>query len=102
MFVGVGRVEFFIHHANSLKAKRQVVRKLTDQVRNKFNVACAEVGAGNLWQRTVIGVSVVGNDASLVNAQLDKIVNYMDSLHLAEMINQEMEIIQYADGERFS
>ena len=41
-------------------------------------------------------------DASLVNAQLDKIVNYMDSLHLAEMINQEMEIIQYADGERFS
>lgn len=101
MFVGVGRVEFFIHHANSLKAKRQVVRKLTDQVRNKFNIACAEVDAGNLWQRTVIGVSVVGNDASLVNAQLDKIVNYMDSLHLAEMINQEMEIIQYADGERF-
>jgi hypothetical protein len=47
-------------------------------------------------------VSVVGNDASLVNAQLDKIVNYMDSLHLAEMINQDMEIIQYADGERFS
>jgi uncharacterized protein YlxP (DUF503 family) len=102
MFVGVGRVEFFIHHANSLKSKRQVIRKLTDQVRNKFNVACAEVDATNLWQRTVIGVSVVGNDASLVNAQLDKIFNYMDSLHLAEMINQDMEIIQYADGERFS
>ena len=48
MFVGVGRVEFFIHHANSLKAKRQVVRKLTDLVRNKFNVACAEGGRREL------------------------------------------------------
>jgi uncharacterized protein YlxP (DUF503 family) len=101
MLVGVGQIEFFIHHANSLKAKRQVVKKLTSQVRNKFNVACSEVGGGNLWQRTVIGISVVGNDTAFVNSKLDKIINFMDSLDIAQMIDQKIEILHYSDEDMF-
>ena len=99
MFVGVGRIEFFIHHANSLKSKRQVVKKLTSLVRNNFNAACSEVAGGDLWQRTVIGVSVVGNDVSFVNSKLDKIINFMESLDIAEMVDQHIEILNYSDGD---
>lgn len=102
MFVGVGRVNFFIHHANSLKSKRQVVRKLTAQVRNKFNAACAEVAENNVWKKAVIGITIVGNDASIVNSHLDKIINFMESLELAEMTEQQVEIISYSDGEPLS
>jgi uncharacterized protein YlxP (DUF503 family) len=99
MFVGVGRVRYFIHHANSLKAKRQVVRRITAQVHGKFNAACAEVADGNLWQKTTIGVVVVGNDASFVNSHLDKIINYMESIEAAEIIDHHIEILNYSDGE---
>ena len=99
MVVGVGRMEFFIHHANSLKSKRRVVKRLVSLIKNKFNAACAEVDGGNLWQRTVIGVAVLGNDASFVNSHLDKIVNYAESLDLAEMINHQIEILSYSDGD---
>ena len=99
MVVGVGQMEFFIHHADSLKSKRRVVKRLVSLIRNKFNAACAEVAGGNLWQRTVIGVAVLGNDASFVNSHLDKIVNYAESLDLAEMINHQIEILSYSDGD---
>ncbi|MBN1573947.1 MAG: DUF503 domain-containing protein [Deltaproteobacteria bacterium] len=92
-------MEFFIHHADSLKSKRRVVKRLVSLIKNKFNAACAEVAGGNLWQRTVIGVAVLGNDASFVNSHLDKIVNYAESLDLAEMINHQIEILSYSDGD---
>jgi uncharacterized protein len=99
MVVGIAQMEFFIHHANSLKSKRRVVKKLIALIKNKFNAACAEVAGGDLWQRTVIGVAVLGNDTSFVNSHLDKIINYAESLELAEMINQQIEIMSYSDGD---
>ena len=99
MFVGVCRVVFFIHHANSLKSKRQVVKKIIANVTNKFNVACSEVAGDNLWQKAVIGMSVVGNDLSFVNSSLDKIINYIDSLNLAEIVDHQIEILNYSDGD---
>ena len=97
MFVGVGRVRFFIHHANSLKSKRQVVKGITVQVHNKFNAACAEVADGNLWQKATIGFVVVGNDASFVNSHLDKIIIYMECIEAAEIIDHNIEILNYSD-----
>jgi hypothetical protein len=36
---------------------------------------------------------VVGSDGRVLNSLLDRIIEYMDSLHLAEMIDQEIELI---------
>ncbi len=99
MVVGIAQMEFFIHHAHSLKSKRRVVKKLIYSIKNKFNAACAEVAGGDLWQRTVIGVAVLGNDTSFVNSHLDKIINYAEALELAEMTNQQIEIMSYSDGD---
>jgi len=49
-------LEIRIEGAHSLKDKRQVVRSVKDGLRNHFNVAVAELDAGNAWQRATLGV----------------------------------------------
>lgn len=55
-------IELRIEGAQSLKDKRQVVRSMKDKLRNKFNIAVAELEATDLWQRATIGaVSISGS-----------------------------------------
>ena len=90
MVVGVLRLSLYIHGAASLKDKRQVVRKVTDRLRARFNVSVAEVGDNDIWQRAVIGICAVSNDHSFVNEVLDKCAR--DAGNIAEIVNREMEI----------
>ena len=59
MIVGVCTIELRLHDAHSLKSKRQVLKSITSRVKNKFNVAIAEVDDQDVWQRAVLGVAVV-------------------------------------------
>jgi uncharacterized protein YlxP (DUF503 family) len=95
MVVGVLRLTLYIHGASSLKDKRQVVRKATDRVRARYNVAIAEVGDNDVWQRAVLGVAAVANDHSFVNEVLDKVARDVESV--AEIINRELEIETYSE-----
>lgn len=55
-------IELRIEGAQSLKDKRQVLRSMKDKLRNKFNIAVAELEATDLWQRATIGaVSISGS-----------------------------------------
>jgi|GEM_PF-157603 len=91
--VGVARVAFVIHGNRSLKEKRKVVKSLIEKSRHRFNVSVAEVAQQQAHQKATIGVSVIGSDSRLVNSLLDRIIDYMDSLHLADMVDHEIELI---------
>lgn len=93
MVVGLGCMTFRIHQCGSLKAKRKVVKSIVARIGNHFNASVAEVADNDIYQRAVIGVSLVGSDRRLVNAKLDKLFNFADDLGLAEMIDSQMEII---------
>jgi uncharacterized protein YlxP (DUF503 family) len=95
MVVGVLRLTLYIPGASSLKDKRQVLRKVTDRLRSRFNVSVAEVGDNDIWQRAVVGISAVSNDHSFVNEVLDKCVR--DTDQIAQIINREMEIETYSE-----
>src|SRR6266568_1854249 len=95
MVVGVLRLTLYIHGASSLKDKRQVLRKVTDRLRSRFNVSVAEVGDNDIWQRAVIGIAAVANDHSFVNEVLDKCAR--DAGAIAEIVNREMEIETYSE-----
>jgi len=101
MVVGVCQIELRIPENNSLKGKRQILRKICERTKNKFNISIAEVGAYDRWQRARIGVSLVGNDRRFVNACLDKVINFIDHLQLAEIIGQEFEILSYSENDGF-
>ena len=97
MFVGVARISLQIPDSGSLKAKRQVLRRVTDRVKARFNASVAEVGDNDLWQRAIVAVAVVGNDQRHVDEQLQKIMTFIDEMYVAPVIDKEMEIVPFGD-----
>ena len=93
MVIGLGIITFRLRDCRSLKGKRKIVKSIITRVRNRFNVSVAEVASQDLHQRAEVGFALVGNDQRLVNAKMDKILNMVDEIGLAEMIDTEMEII---------
>lgn len=92
MVVGTLKIEFRLSENRSLKGKRKVVRSMVDKVKSKFNVAIAEVGANDKWQKIELGVCTVGNDRRHIDSSLNHILAFLDSLYLAQIVNTEMEI----------
>lgn len=93
MTVGIARVTFRLHGNQSLKEKRKVVKSLIEKSRHRFNVSVAEVADQNLHQKATIGVAVIGSDGRVLNSILDRIIGYMDSMNLADLIQHEVELI---------
>jgi uncharacterized protein YlxP (DUF503 family) len=92
MVVGAARVELHVHGSQSLKEKRGVIRSITQRVRNRFNVSVAEVGGQDTWQIAVLGLAVAANQAPAARRKLEQAIDFIADLHLAEVIDQEVEI----------
>lgn len=92
MVVGIGIITLRLHECRSLKGKRKIVKSIVNRLRNNFNASVAEVGSNDVHQRAEIGFSLVGNDKSFINSKLDKVLNLVDALGLAEIIDTEMEL----------
>jgi len=93
MVIGICQLDLRIPENHSLKGKRHVLRKMMDRVRHRFNVAISEVGDNDLWQRAQIGICAVGNDRGHVNSSLDKVIDFIEKMHLVEMVGTEIEIL---------
>jgi len=78
---------------HSLKAKRGIVERLKNRLRNKFNVAVAEVDSMDSHQRAVLGVAYVSNDPSHANSVMDKVIDFVDRDRLVTLLESEIEII---------
>jgi uncharacterized protein YlxP (DUF503 family) len=92
MVVGTLRIELYLHDNRSLKGKRKIVRSMVDKVKHRFNVAIAEIGSNDKWQKIELGVSTVGNDRRHIDASLSTVLSFMDSLYLAEIVDSKIEI----------
>lgn len=93
MIVGAAVVELHVHGSNSLKAKRGVVRRVVDRLRQRFPLSVAEVGGQGTWQRAVIGLATVGSDARRVRQVLDRAIAFVEGLGLAEVLDSDVEIL---------
>ncbi len=98
MVVGVGRLHLRIHDNHSLKGKRQVVRKTIERVRSRFDVAIAEVGDQDLWQSVRLGFTLVGSDSRVVRSVMDRVVGFIEDLHLCEVLDVETEIMNFGEN----
>jgi uncharacterized protein YlxP (DUF503 family) len=93
MIVGVAAVELHVHASQSLKAKRGVVRSISQRVRNRFNLSVSEVGGQGSWQVAVLGISAVGSEAVVLRRVLERAITFIEDLHLAEVTHADIEII---------
>jgi uncharacterized protein YlxP (DUF503 family) len=94
MNVGVARVSLRLPENMSLKGKRQVLKSITSRVRNRFDVAAAEVDDNDNWQLATIGICCISNNKRHSNRVLSRVVNFIESARLeAEILDYEIEII---------
>ena len=98
MFVCVARLTLQIPESGSLKAKRQVLRRVTDRVKARFNVAVAEVDDQDLWQKATLGLSVVGNERRHVDEQLEKVIHFVEEMYVAPLLSRQTEIMGFGDS----
>jgi uncharacterized protein YlxP (DUF503 family) len=94
MHVGIARLELLIPENGSLKDKRMVVRSVTQRVRNRFNVAVAEVDTQDVWEVATLGIVCVSDDPRHSNEMLSKVLAFIESERLdAEVGDVQMELI---------
>ena len=94
VIVGIVSVHLRLPGNRSLKGKRRVVKGMLERVRNRFNVAIAEVGDNDLHQSALLGLSCVANDTSHAHSILDNVLASMASMYPeAEVSPESREIL---------
>src|SRR3990172_88316 len=101
MFIGVLRLTLHLPDPGSLKSKRHLLPSAIDRVKSRFNVSIGEVADNDLWQRSVVGVAAVGNDHAFVNETLDKVADFVGSMHGGQLqvLARDIVIESFPDGE---
>jgi len=94
MNIGVGKISLRLPENSSLKGKRRVLKSITTQVRNKFNVSVAEVEDHDLWQLATVGICCVSNNKRYTNEVLSKVVDFIIKGRFeVEILDYEIEIL---------
>jgi hypothetical protein len=91
MIVGVLKVELMLFASHSLKDKRRVVRSVKQQVRDRFNVAIAEVDHLDLHRRCALGIAAVSNEERGVHAMFDQIIDLVRGKHEVSLVSYDRE-----------
>ncbi len=69
------------------------MRSLTAKLRNKFNIAVAEVGDQNLWQSAVIGIACVSADGQHADEMCQKVLRFVDDHGEALVTGSHFELV---------
>ena len=93
MHIGTLTVVLYLHSADSLKDKRQILKSLIETTRHKFNISIAEVDDLDKWRKATIGVACVANDKAFVNRVLDKVVETLECNPAVEVGEVELEFL---------
>lgn len=94
--MGVVELTVAIPGARSLKARRSVVNAVKGRIQSRFNAAVSEVGDPELWQRAVLGVSVVGNDATRLEEALDAILRVAESVPDGQIVGARRDVVPWS------
>lgn len=90
--IGYLELEIHIPHAHSLKEKRAVVKRILERLKGKFNVSVSEIGEQDRWQKSLIAIVTVGTSTKVVDATLEKSVEFVEELFPGFVIGYRKEI----------
>ena len=82
-------LHIFIPESQSLKNKRGILNKLRDRLKNRFNLAFAEVDGMDKWQSSVCAITMVSNNKQILDREASKVLEFCDSFHDFEVTQAE-------------
>jgi uncharacterized protein YlxP (DUF503 family) len=92
--IGLLVIELHFPEAQSLKAKRMVVKSIKDRLRGRFNVAVAETGYLELWQRAELSAVSVNGTRTILESELEAIRRELEDHYSAELVGTTLELIE--------
>ncbi len=88
MIIGYLFLDIHFPYCHSLKEKRKRLKSIKERIKNKYNIALAELEYQNKWQRTKIGIVTINNEKRVIESVFQKIIQESDD-------NIDGEIIDY-------
>jgi uncharacterized protein YlxP (DUF503 family) len=93
MVIGILNLELLFPTPNSLKAKRFYLKRIKEKLRTSFNISVSEIDYHDKWQRSLLGISIVGTDKAYLNSVIDKIIDTIEVMQEVELIDHSMELL---------
>jgi uncharacterized protein YlxP (DUF503 family) len=94
MLIGAALIELALSEAETIKARRRVARAVKDRIRQRYNVSVAEVADQDERHSVVIGCVMVGVDPRHLREGLEKVIRYVESLALAEVVADDITVVR--------
>jgi hypothetical protein len=91
--VALGTVELHLPDVDSLKGKRHVLKGLKEKVRQRFEVAVAEVDHHDLWQRATLAVVCVSHESRHANEVVSKALDFIEANVDGMVIDVSVEML---------
>ncbi len=91
MHIGVCKIWLHIPESHSLKTKRRVIKSLIARLKNRFNIAVAEVDALDVHQSAVLAAVSVSNDTAYLNSLISRVITFIETNAGAELVDYETE-----------
>lgn len=93
MPAGIMRIDLRLPGNRSLKGKRQITQRLKAMLRRRFNLSVAELDCQDLHQRCVMGVSAISSSRDVIENEMRKVLQLLDSQRDCQVIEREIEYI---------
>ena len=93
MVVGVCTIELRLLEAQNLKDKRRVIKGLLDRVRQRYQVAAAEVDHQNSHTRATLGIACVSNATQHADEILAAILRFIEAQDELEVLDYHTEVL---------
>jgi hypothetical protein len=99
MLIAAALIELALPEAESIKARRRVARSVKDRIRQRFNVSVAEVADQDERHSVCIGCVMVGIDPQHLRDGMEKVVRYVESLGVAEVVSDDVTVLRIDEVE---
>jgi len=99
MLIAAALIELFLPQSESIKDRRRAARSIVDRVRQRFNVSVAEVADQDERHSICIGCVMVGIDPRHLRSGMEKVIHYVDSLGLGEVVSDDVTVVRLDEVE---
>lgn len=99
MLIAAALIELALPEAETIKARRRVARSVKDRIRQHFNVSVAEVADQDERHSVCIGCVMVGVDPQHLRDGMEKVVRYVESLGVAEVVADDVTVLRIDEVE---
>jgi len=79
MYVGIMKIEFRFHVVCSIKDKRKLINRIKMKVSSRFKVSIAEIDDQELYNSTVIGITLSSNKKDHAVSKGQNIITFLEN-----------------------